>query len=93
MRRNHSGADTLRQPTRKSGTKRPVALILRAESAAYSSVFRNLTHFLAGLSVLNRAVGRVSLGVAQGWYLGGPLVLKSGIAQLLVWLVSGFGAI
>jgi hypothetical protein len=39
----------------------------------------NHAHFWGGLSVLIRAVKRVSLGVAQGWYVGGPLALKSAI--------------
>jgi hypothetical protein len=35
----------------------------------------NQTLFWGGLSVLNRSVDCVSLGVAQGWYIGGPLAL------------------
>jgi hypothetical protein len=55
-------------------------VILRAESPVDSGVFRQSNAFFwGGLSVLNRAVGCVSLGVAQGWYVGGPLALKRAI--------------
>jgi hypothetical protein len=55
------------------------AVILRAEGPAYSLGAGNQPLLWGGLSVLNRAVGCVSLGVAQGWYIGGPLALKSAI--------------
>jgi hypothetical protein len=51
-------------------------VILRAESPAHAGGFRQSNAFWGGLSVLNRSVGCVSLGVAQGWYIGGPLALK-----------------
>ncbi len=54
------------------------AVILRAEGPAYSWGAGNQPLWV-GLSVLNRAVGCVSLGVAQGWYIGGPLALKNAI--------------
>ena len=55
------------------------AVILRAEGPAYWWGADNRPLLWGGLSVLNRAVGCVSLGVAQGWYIGGPLALKSAI--------------
>jgi hypothetical protein len=58
-------------------------VILRAEGPVYSVVCRQSKAIWGGLSVLNRAVGCISLGVAQGWYIGGPLALKSAIVCLL----------
>jgi uncharacterized caspase-like protein len=62
--------------------------ILRAESPVYAGGFRQSNAFWGGLSVLNRSVGGVSLGVAQCWYIGGPLALKRNGAFRLTWGVS-----
>jgi hypothetical protein len=51
-------------------------VILRAESPGDAGGFRQSNAFWGGLSVLNRSVGCASLGVAQVWYIGGPLALK-----------------
>jgi hypothetical protein len=56
----------------------PSTVILRAESPADAGGFRRSNAFWGGLSVLNRSVECVFLGVAQVWYIGGPLVLKRG---------------
>ena len=50
--------------------------ILRAESPVDADGFWQLNAVLGGLSVLNRSVGCVSLGVPQCWYIGGPLALQ-----------------
>jgi hypothetical protein len=50
-------------------------VILRAESPVDAGGFRQSNAFWGGLSVLNRSV-EFSLGVAQCWYIGGPLALK-----------------
>jgi hypothetical protein len=50
--------------------------ILRAESPVDADDFRQSNTFWGGLSVLNHSVGCVSLGLAQCWYIGGPLALK-----------------
>jgi hypothetical protein len=52
-------------------------VILRAESPTYAGVFRQSAAFLGRTFSPNRSVGCGSLGVAQGWYIAGPLALKS----------------
>jgi hypothetical protein len=57
-------------------------VVLSAESPAHAGGFWQSNAFWGGLSVLNRSVGCVSLGVAQCWYIGGPLALKRNGAKI-----------
>jgi hypothetical protein len=50
--------------------------ILRAESPVDAGGFRQSNAFWGGLFSPQSLGGCVSLGVAQGWYIGGPLALR-----------------